>query len=393
MEPENTALEQLQKSLQTFGSLAMAAESRDKLYRYHDALMQSLYSILDDQESDESTKLQVLDKSLDQYAAAMRELFPKLLNVQNPTGRPLTAKSVAKSETNLIEIEILDEVGKFNPYHDDKGRFASANGYASFTIRTKDPKKQHLADAAIAREKERAKQGLVPGGKTPEQKPDAPKKPKAPEKETKPSDPLNNPDSIGDAERGDPMDWKKADGNRPNPNYFLEPGYRINCQSCVVAFEARLRGYDVQTKANTRGSKLDELSRATNKAWIDPKTGKHPDYIRDESVTTAKKCRDWLEKTIEPGNRYTFQNSWKGRGRSGHIISADRDEDGNLRLYDPQCGKVMKGDDINAYLSRCKYTTSFYGHKVSVAPRVLRVDNMQLNPEFTDSIMEAKKAA
>ncbi len=381
MEPENTALEKLHKSLQTFGSLAMAAESRDKLYRYHDALMQSLYSILDDQDSDETTKLQILDKSLGEYVAAMKELFPKLLKVQNPTGRTMTAAKSAPER--FVQIQVVE---KFNPYHDDKGRFATAQGYASFTTRTRDPAKQHLADAAAARERERDKQGLVPGGKAPEKKP-------APEKETKPSDPLNNPDAIGDAERGDPMTRAKANGNNVNPNYFLEPGYRTNCQSCVVAFEARLRGYDVQTKANTRGSKLDELSRATNKAWIDPKTGKHPDYIRDESVTTPKKCRDWLEQTIEPGKRYTFQNSWKGRGRSGHIISADRDEDGNLRLYDPQNGKTMKGDDINAYLSKCKYTTSFYGHKVSVAPRVLRVDNMQLNPEFTDSIMEAKKAA
>lgn len=54
-------------------------------------------------------------------------------------------------ETNSIE-----QILKFNPYHDAKGRFASANGYASFTIRTKDPKNQHMADRAIAREKERA---------------------------------------------------------------------------------------------------------------------------------------------------------------------------------------------------------------------------------------------
>lgn len=48
------------------------------------------------------------------------------------------------------------EVGKFNPYHDSRGRFATANGYSSFTIQTRDPHKQHWAEAAIAREKERA---------------------------------------------------------------------------------------------------------------------------------------------------------------------------------------------------------------------------------------------
>lgn len=48
-------------------------------------------------------------------------------------------------------------VEKFNPYHDRAGRFSSAGAAASFTFRTKDPKKQHMADMAVAREKERAK--------------------------------------------------------------------------------------------------------------------------------------------------------------------------------------------------------------------------------------------
>lgn len=44
---------------------------------------------------------------------------------------------------------------KFNPYHDERGRFATANSYASFTTQTKDPKKQHWADMAMARQKEK----------------------------------------------------------------------------------------------------------------------------------------------------------------------------------------------------------------------------------------------
>lgn len=49
----------------------------------------------------------------------------------------------------------FSEILKFNPYHDSKGRFTTAGGAASFTIRTKDPSKQHLADMAAARERER----------------------------------------------------------------------------------------------------------------------------------------------------------------------------------------------------------------------------------------------
>lgn len=56
-------------------------------------------------------------------------------------------KPVAKS---------FDEILKFNPFHDARGRFATANGYATFTTATKDPKKQHWADKAIARMKQQA---------------------------------------------------------------------------------------------------------------------------------------------------------------------------------------------------------------------------------------------
>ena len=58
-------------------------------------------------------------------------------------------------ENNYTVMKTFDEILKFNPYHDARGRFTSANGATSFTIRTQDPSKQGLADAATAREKER----------------------------------------------------------------------------------------------------------------------------------------------------------------------------------------------------------------------------------------------
>lgn len=83
MDPEtNPVLDQLCKSLQTFGSLAMAAESRDKMYRYNDALMQSLYSILNDCDCSEEKKLEAFNTTMEQYTAAMKELFPKLLVIK-----------------------------------------------------------------------------------------------------------------------------------------------------------------------------------------------------------------------------------------------------------------------------------------------------------------------
>ena len=61
---------------------------------------------------------------------------------------------IRKSDSDTI-MKTFDEILKFNPYHDARGRFTSANSATSFTIRTQDPSKQGLADAATAREKER----------------------------------------------------------------------------------------------------------------------------------------------------------------------------------------------------------------------------------------------
>lgn len=98
MDPEtNTALEQLTKSLQTFGSLAMAAESRDKMYRYNDALMQSLYSILNDCDCDEDKKLEAFNTTMEQYTTAMKELFPKLMVAKPDRQEKTVGKSDAES--------------------------------------------------------------------------------------------------------------------------------------------------------------------------------------------------------------------------------------------------------------------------------------------------------
>lgn len=56
----------------------------------------------------------------------------------------------------------FDDILKFNPYHDSRGRFASANSATSFTIRTRDPAKQGLAEGAKEREKERQAGGKAP---------------------------------------------------------------------------------------------------------------------------------------------------------------------------------------------------------------------------------------
>lgn len=363
MESEKTCspVEQLYKSIQTFNAINMNAECRDKLWRYNDALMQSLHSIIEDPECDAEGKMQYLNQTLEQYTSAMKELLPQLIDYA------VTKTPIGKTDPNRFDE--IEEIEKFNPYHDRLGRFTTAGAATSFTYK---PGQGAMYDNAIAREKERTKD----------------MESKKPKEAPKPSGMY--PADIAGVKRGEPMTREQADQGKANPNYDKGGGYYTNCQTCVVAYEARRRGYDVIAKANTRGSKLGELARESHAAWKDPKTGdvvKRP--MPNESVKTPKQCRTMLEDTIQPGERYTFAHGWKGRGRSGHIICADKDESGKLRLFDPQNGKTMQGEDIDSYLNRVKYTATFYGTKVNVGPRLLRVDNKEFNMDYANKIMEA----
>ena len=206
-----------------------------------------------------------------------------------------------------------------------------------------------------------------------------------------------HPATLGGAKRGEDMTFEEADSGKVNPMYGTEYGYSTNCQSCVVAFEARQRGYDVITRPNTKGSMLENLSKKTNLAWIDPKTGKHPDYIFENKKFTAKTYTEYLERVIEPGKRYTVEFTWKGRGYSGHIVNIDRDSKGNLRIKDNQRGPGERSEyvgdiAVQNYFSQVKFETSVYGTKINIPPKVLRVDNMEFDLSVVNKILEVSNS-
>jgi hypothetical protein len=202
-----------------------------------------------------------------------------------------------------------------------------------------------------------------------------------------------HPRTLAGVERGEEMTFEEANSGKTNPRYGQEHGYSINCQSCVVANEARRRGYNVETLPNTNNPTAKQLSRYTNMAWIDPATGKNPEYITDRSkVYTAKSYGKYLESIIEAGKRYTLEFGWKGRGNSGHIVNVDRTESGELRIKDNQRGRGERsewiGVDAHRYLTQLRYSRTFYGQKFSTTPKVLRIDNMEFDPKIAEGIMK-----
>ena len=193
---------------------------------------------------------------------------------------------------------------------------------------------------------------------------------------------------------GEKMSFSQADSGHVNPKYGTDIGYSKNCQSCVVVFEARLRGYDVSVLPKTKGSVLEKLSRKCNWAWIDPKTGKPPEYIYDSSIKTANEYLEYVQEKVVQGGRYTIQFTWKGRESSGHIVNLDRTEDGELRIKDNQRGLGERSEwigdtEVLEYLSEMKYydyTSS--GSEYSCVPKMLRIDNMDFNLDVVDYIVE-----
>lgn len=204
--------------------------------------------------------------------------------------------------------------------------------------------------------------------------------------------------TIAGVQRGEPMSYAEADSHAVNPNYGNGFAYSINCQTCVAVFEARRRGYNVIAKGNTKGSALERLSHDTRLIWKDT-AGNRPAYVIDKTVTTPKKCLDWLKNVIDTGGHYTIQFAWKGRSHSGHIVNIEKEVVNGaevLRIKDNQRGKGERdewvGDQaVLAYLGQMKYISTTYGIQYYAGPRLLRIDNCDFDYDMADDIMEAAK--
>ena len=196
-------------------------------------------------------------------------------------------------------------------------------------------------------------------------------------------DPRHNPDYsyehqkgfIAGAKKGEPMTFEQADNGNVNPWYGKDKiGYRHNCQTCVATYFARRMGYDVSALPNLNNEKIAKLSRNTSLAYMD-KDGNPPKH---NSKPKGVGVSNWLNNSIKNGEIHTIEFGY-GQSRRGHIIIAEKDSAGELKLYDPQINQVYTKKEIQGY---------FVG---KTGCKTMNLSNCTLNEKYCDGIMKDKE--
>ena len=199
-------------------------------------------------------------------------------------------------------------------------------------------------------------------------------------------------EAILDIKKGNEMSFEKANEGRANPNYSKRTyEYTHNCQCCSIAFEMRRRGFDVRATERTLKGISAELAKRSNRtmAYLDPETMQRPKellaggslvtkngVVKEKSrIILAQESEDLTKET----GRYQICLNWKTGG--GHRLSAERNANGQLIIYDPQAGKLWKGWD--SYLS---YYRGMIDIKLGIG--ILRTDNLLINPMYIAGIVK-----
>ena len=207
-----------------------------------------------------------------------------------------------------------------------------------------------------------------------------------------------HPKTLVGVKLGKEMTFEEANGGKVNPNYNKDNSYKTNCQSCVVAYEARRRGYDVEAKPNlykltnnpSHYTLQNELAEDMTLAYFKKGTLERPEYIEITAGTTNE-LYDKIDKFVEKGNRYQISGKWKSQD-SRHIMNIYRNEKNILEVYDSQSGEIFSGNSIKLWRLNDMETGRVHPKTKNRYPiRIMRVDNLVIDERTAEFIMEAKK--
>lgn len=191
-------------------------------------------------------------------------------------------------------ISFIEMVQKFNPHHDAKGKFATSKTSSFMTLQTRDPKKQHLADKTIARDKEKSKQAesLV----IPKEKHQAAKKPAQKEEGTSVKFEIKgkgtkNLEKAHVTGIKDSNDWQKSLSSKEKDSLAE---YKANSSK----INRHLRGTEKEKQSAKIKKDVKNIDDAMSKASLKQDTVLHRNVTNDflDQFSGVKNMKDLIGK-------------------------------------------------------------------------------------------------
>ena len=162
--------------------------------------------------------------------------------------------------------------------------------------------------------------------------------------------------------------------------------YRMNCQRCVVAYEARRRGYEVvakpaRLKKNGKFAMTEKLPEHPLSAWRDAQPLRVKGTGKDDIVELLEKWGDGaraeVRVTWRPENEdFDWSNPEHLKKLEGHVFVAEN-VSGSVLFLDPQNGSSR---------------VSYYFDKVIIdSTSVARIDNLEFSPRAQECFEAAPR--
>lgn len=152
-------------------------------------------------------------------------------------------------------------------------------------------------------------------------------------------------------------------GYKADSNAYDKDGYNNNCVKCAIAFEAKMRGEDVEANPFKFGNSEDlNKSRAYEKAFNNPETWM---VGRNTKEKTIREINLTMTQDFGVGSRAIIQENTAGRRHTMNVVNLG----GKVIVVDSQSGKygslntMLKGIQTN-HMS------------------LTRTDNVSMNKEY-----------
>jgi len=165
-----------------------------------------------------------------------------------------------------------------------------------------------------------------------------------------------------------PMTFFEANNGNANFDFGKSRLFSENCQSCVIVHEARLRGLNITALPYSAiaNSMQSRLSGDTALAWFNSK-GLHP-FVTHIKGKDEKEVITNLLKASKSKGRYHIGINFTNN--TGHIIVAERFNDGKVFFFDAQNGLFV----------------NIYEYKGIESLELLKVDKLLIDPAVITTI-------